>query len=191
MLGRFGHHRTLLRAVSYGCTSSEWCTTIRLNGRCFADAPAASSSGTATSTASKPAASDSKPAASDSKPASSQESTSSTTSSSKPAFTGASASDSYAGVAHAGFEVGSEGRFGYSRKYAAGWDRIFGKKREAATAADGPAMSGSIAGGGATTSPGLAAALAKDTVLAEDLKAAVGKLSQAELSALAEVLQAR
>mmetsp|Transcript_2093 Transcript_2093/g.3211 ORF Transcript_2093/g.3211 Transcript_2093/m.3211 type:complete len:188 (+) Transcript_2093:34-597(+) len=187
MLRRFGHHRTLLRAVSYGRTSSEWCTTIRLNGRCFADAPAASSSGTATSTTSTA----SKPAAPDSKPASSQDSTSSTTSSSKPEFTGASASDAYAGVAHAGFEVGSEGRFGYSRKYAASWDRIFGKKQEAATAAEGPAMSASIAGGGATTSPGLAAALSKDTVLSEDLKAAVGKLSQAELSALAEVLQAR
>merc|ERR1711971_230493 len=87
-------------------------------------------------------------------------------------FAGASANDAFADVAHAGFEIGSEGRFGYSRKYAAGWERIFGNKTKVTTTPD-VAVS-TVDDSGPT---GLAKAVAQDTILPNNFKDQLTKLN--------------
>eukprot|EP00927_Polykrikos_kofoidii_P058490 TRINITY_DN53036_c0_g1_i1.p1 TRINITY_DN53036_c0_g1~~TRINITY_DN53036_c0_g1_i1.p1 ORF type:complete len:172 (+),score=38.48 TRINITY_DN53036_c0_g1_i1:102-617(+) len=148
-----------------------------LQGRGFADAtPASSSSTPSTPTPSTPAPAPAPAATPAEKPSGK--------------FTGASATDAFASVAHAGFEVGSEGRFGYSPKYAASWDRIFGNKKKqeqenaaaAAAAAKTPAPA---------ASEGLGAALAADSVLPKELKSAISSLNSEQLAALAKVLESR
>merc|ERR1712224_319365 len=132
-------------------------------------------SAAAKSEASKPASSSPDP-----KPSAASSGESKTSEAGKPdkKFTGASANDAFASVAHAGFEVGSEGRFGYSRKYADGWDRVFGKKDPVKPVAVKEPVKPSSAGG---LLPDL---LAKDTYLPADLKTHLAKLNDEQLVAL-------
>mmetsp|Transcript_40410 Transcript_40410/g.73083 ORF Transcript_40410/g.73083 Transcript_40410/m.73083 type:complete len:163 (-) Transcript_40410:83-571(-) len=98
-------------------------------------------------------------------------------------FTGASANDAYAGVAHAGFEAGSEGRFGYSPKYAAAWERVFGKKEKVAAAEPSTHSS-------QDTAAGFARALEREALLPGELKASLLKLDSSQRKALFKALQA-
>mmetsp|Transcript_54201 Transcript_54201/g.115698 ORF Transcript_54201/g.115698 Transcript_54201/m.115698 type:complete len:152 (-) Transcript_54201:229-684(-) len=102
-------------------------------------------------------------------------------------FAGASASDAFASVAHAGFEVGSEGRFGYSRKYAASWDRIFGQKKNTVSTT----AQAKVEAPPQEKLSKFAEALKNDIVLPAGLKQQISALNQDQLQALSTILTLR
>eukprot|EP00930_Biecheleria_cincta_P087347 TRINITY_DN76593_c0_g1_i1.p1 TRINITY_DN76593_c0_g1~~TRINITY_DN76593_c0_g1_i1.p1 ORF type:complete len:201 (-),score=38.49 TRINITY_DN76593_c0_g1_i1:226-828(-) len=159
--------------------------------------PAASAPASAPAPASKPAEASKAEAsqAEASKPAEASKTESGASEGSdKRRFEGVSATDEFADIAHAGFEVGSAGRFGYSRKASASLERIFGKKKQesglAATAhAVAPESTSATSPKGESSR--FSAAIAADSVLPWDLKRSLNKLSEAQLDALTKLLKER